>query len=159
MLRVLTLTALVVLGASTVHAQTFALPTESAQRAADLASWGTVLADVALDTRASWQAPDRRQAFEKQALRVGVTYAVVFAAKLLIHRERPCSPNCGKSNPHMSFFSGHTALAFSTVGGPHLSVSLPLASVTGGLRLAAKKHWPTDVLTGAAVGLLTSRIR
>jgi hypothetical protein len=159
MLRAFTCAALVLLGASTAQAQSFALPTQAEQHAADLASWGTVLAGVALDTRASWQATDRRHAFETQALRVGVTYAAVFAAKVFLKRDRPCSPSCGRDNPHMSFFSGHTALAFSTVGGARASISLPLASVTGVLRVAANKHWPSDVLAGAAVGLVTSRIR
>lgn len=146
-----------VLFAAPVFAQQ--LPTAAERRAADVASWVTVGATVTLDTVQAWRSPDRLVALRQEGLRIGVTYAAVFAAKWLIHRDRPCAPDCGHDNAHMSFFSGHTALAFSTVGGPRLSVSIPLAVSTGGLRVAAGKHWPTDVLVGAGVGLLTSRIR
>lgn len=136
-----------------------ALPTAAERRAADLASWVTAVLPVALDANASWDAPDRLRAFELQGVRVGVTYGAVFAAKLLVHRLRPCAPACGTDNPNYSFFSGHTAIAFSTIGGAPLSFTLPLAISTGGLRIAAGKHWLTDVLAGAAVGAATSRIR
>jgi membrane-associated phospholipid phosphatase len=53
----------------------------------------------------------------------------------------------------------HTALAFSAVGGKRLAFTLPLAISTGGLRVAAGKHYVTDVLTGAAIGYATSFIR
>ena len=140
------------------------LPTATERQVADVASWVTVIADVALDTRASWNAPNRVRSFELQGVRVAATYGAVFAAKLLVFRERPCgwfslSEGCGIDNPNTSFFSGHTALAFSTIGGPRLAIGLPLAISTGGLRIAAGKHWLTDTLVGAGVGLLTSRIR
>jgi membrane-associated phospholipid phosphatase len=137
-----------------------ALPSQGARTVADVASWATVLVTVVADAKASWDAPDRLRAFELQGIRVGVTYGAVFAAKYLVHRERPCAPSsCGIDNPDMSFFSGHTALAFSTLGGPRLSVALPLSISTGGLRVMANKHYLTDVLVGAGVGALTSRIR
>lgn len=148
---------LVLLLAAPVSAQQ--LPTAGQRRAADIASWVTVGTTVTIDTVKAWQSDDRAAALRQEGLRIGVTYAAVFAAKWLVHRDRPCAPDCGGDNPSYSFFSGHTALAFSTVGGPRLSVSLPFAIGTGGLRVAAGKHWPTDVLVGAGVGLLTSRIR
>jgi membrane-associated phospholipid phosphatase len=136
-----------------------ALPTAAERRVADAASWVTVLAGVALDTKASVDAPDRRRAFALQGARVGVTYGAVFLAKTLVHRHRPCAPDCGIDNPDFSFYSAHTALAFSTIGGPRLAIALPLAVSTGGLRVAAGKHWLTDVATGAAAGWLTSKLR
>lgn len=152
--------------ASTAHAQALpvdrwapAFPTTSERKAADVASWVTALADVALDTKASWDAEDRRQAFVLQGVRVGVTYGAAFAVKKLVHRNRPCAPDCGSDNPRQSFYSAHTALAFSTIGGPRLVFSFPLAFETGGLRIGADKHWLTDVLVGAGAGLATSRIR
>jgi len=135
------------------------LPTASERRIADIASWGTVLTVVALDTQTSWKAPDPGHAFLLEGLRLGTTYGVVFLAKSLIHRDRPCAPDCGIDNPESSFFSGHTAGAFQTIGGPRLAFSLPFAVSTGTLRVAAGKHWVTDTLVGAGVGLLTSRIR
>lgn len=135
------------------------LPTSGERKAADVASWVTALADVALDTKVSWDAPDRRRAFVLQGVRIGVTYGAVFAVKSLVHRTRPCAPDCGADNPQWSFYSAHTALAFQSLSGPRLALTLPLAVGTGGLRVAGGKHWLTDVLVGAAVGTVTSRIR
>ena len=137
-----------------------ALPTKAERRVADAVSWATAIADVALDAKDSWDSEDRRRAFALQGVRVGVTYGAVFAVKTLVHRKRPCAPtSCGHDNPDFSFYSAHTALAFQTLGGPRLVFSLPLAVSTGGLRVAANKHWLTDVLAGAAIGAATSRIR
>lgn len=153
MLVLLLLPAHAAAQAMAIDSLTPALPTAGERSAADVASWATVIAGVVMDAKASWDAPDRLHALELQGARVGATYGAVFAAKLLVHRLRPCARSgCGIDNPQFSFFSGHTALAFSTLGGPRLSVALPLAVGTGGLRVAAGKHYLTDVLTGAAIG-------
>lgn len=129
------------------------LPTAGERHVADIASWGTALAAVALDTKVSWDAPDRKRAFILQGTRVGLTYGVVFLVKTFVHRERPCAPSsCGSDNPDFSFYSAHTALAFSTIGGPRLAFALPLSIGTGGLRIAAGKHYLTDVAVGALAG-------
>ena len=135
------------------------LPTEMQRKVADAASWATALTTVALDTRASWDCPDRRRCFTTQGARLGVTYGVVYLVKKLVHRKRPCYPDCGIDNQFSSFYSAHTALAFQSVGGPRLMFTIPLSIGTGGLRVAAGKHWITDTLVGAGAGLLTSRIR
>lgn len=135
------------------------LPTTGEQRAADLASWGTALATVALDSQASWRCVDRVRCFEMQGLRTGVTYGAVYLVKWAVHRTRPCAPACGSDDPSQSFYSAHTALAFQAIGGPRLAIVLPFAIGTGGLRIAADKHYLTDVLVGAGAGWLTSRIR
>jgi membrane-associated phospholipid phosphatase len=95
--------------------------------------------------------------------------------KLAVARERPfvhaLSPESKRltaqpSDNNLSFFSGHTSVAFAlaTAAGtvttmrgyrwaPAVwSVGLVTASATGYLRIAADKHWLTDVLVGAAVG-------
>ncbi len=93
--------------------------------------------------------------------------------KLLVARERPyvhfgvsselAPPDTGDN---LSFYSGHTNLAFAvavasgtiaSMRGYRLApvvwaTSLPLAAVTGYLRIAADKHYLTDVLTGALIG-------
>lgn len=135
------------------------LPTANERKVADIASWGTVLADVALDAKASWDAPNRGRAFAMQGIRTVVTIGIDYGVKSLVGRQRPCAPSCGFDSPNSSFYSMHTALAFSTLGGPRLAFALPLAIGTGGLRIAAGKHYLTDVLVGAAAGALTSRIR
>jgi len=70
------------------------------------------------------------------------------------------------SDNNTSFYSGHTSLTFSlavasgtvaSIRGYRLapavwSVGLATAALTGYLRIAADKHYLTDVLTGAVVG-------
>ena len=103
--------------------------------------------------------PVCRRALVMSGIRLGVTAGVATALKVAVHRTRPCAPSCGADNPNFSFPSGHTAFAFSAMGGGRASVMLPLAVGTGGLRVAAGKHWLTDTLAGAALGWVTSGIR
>lgn len=137
-----------------------AFPDATARRVADAASWGTALVPVIFDAKESWDAADRSHALTLMGTRIGVTYGLGFIVKKIIHRDRPCiEEGCGIDNPHYSFYSLHTALPFTALGGPRLAIVLPFAVSTGGLRIAANKHWLTDVLAGAGVGALTSRIR
>jgi hypothetical protein len=155
-----------------VHAQaiaidkwTPALPTAGERRAADIASWGTVLTTLTLDGVATWKAhcegtwDECEAALVKTGLRVGGTVLVSEIVKRAVHRARPCAPACGIDSPYSSTWSMHTALAFSALGGPRLAVALPLAIGTEGLRIAAGKHWLTDAVLGSVAGSLFSRIR
>jgi len=95
--------------------------------------------------------------------------------KFMVGRERPFvhalppeqrQSTSQPSDNNLSFFSGHTTLAFSlaTASGTVASmrgyreapviwvVGMTLATLTGYLRIAADKHYFTDVLTGALVG-------
>jgi membrane-associated phospholipid phosphatase len=91
--------------------------------------------------------------------------------KFAAGRQRPfvhfaAGPRQGDSDDNLSFYSGHTSLAFAlaTAGGTIASkrhqrlaplvwgLGLGFAATTGYLRIAADKHYATDVLTGAAVG-------
>lgn len=123
------------------------------QRAADYASYATVGTTLALDGLAAWKSDHRAHDLQLFAARVFVTVVWADIAKGLVHRTRP------DGSDDKSFYSMHTALAFSTLGGPRLQFSLPLAIGTGTGRVVGKKHYVTDVLVGAAVGALTSRIR
>lgn len=88
---------------------------------------------------------------------------VVFAIKLTVRRQRPEGEWGGiyrKSDPH-SFPSGHAAraimLAVLALGwGPGWLAALlvPWAPLVGLARIAMGLHFPTDVLAGAAVGLV-----
>lgn len=95
-------------------------------------------------------------------------------AKRHFHRPRPFALRCepvdlgalDEEDAQQSFFSGHTSTAFAlaTTGwriagargdrhaGTLKGVGLALASLTGLLRIAADKHYVTDVVVGAAVG-------
>jgi membrane-associated phospholipid phosphatase len=163
--RSVVLTALLALWPATASAQvgpdrwTPPLPTAAERRAADAASWAAVSLVVFLDARESWRAPDRAHALRMQAARIGVTVGVAELVKRLVHRHRPCAPSCGRDAADQSFYSLHTALAFQSLGGSAASVSVSFAVGTGGLRVAAAKHWLTDVLAGAGAGLAASRLR
>jgi membrane-associated phospholipid phosphatase len=155
--------ALVVAGVNLTHAQ--ALPVDhltpplhvADRRAAEIASDVTVATAVVLDMWAAWRSEQRTDALIKAGIRYGVTQGATFALKKLVARQRPCAPDaCGTDNPDYSFPSGHTATAFA---GTRLAFALPLGVSTGGLRIMAGKHWLTDTLAGAGIGLLASRIR
>jgi membrane-associated phospholipid phosphatase len=94
---------------------------------------------------------------------LGVKYAT--ARQRPYVRELPAGTATG-GDDNLSFPGGHTALAFSlaTASGmvatlrgyrhaPYVwAAGLALAAFTGYLRMAADKHYLTDVLTGAAIG-------
>jgi membrane-associated phospholipid phosphatase len=106
---------------------------------------------------------------------VAVSALLAQVTKIAVARERPFvhhlpdEERAGTSRPsenNVSFYSGHTALSFTlasaagtvaTLRGYRLmplvwSTLMPLAAVTGYLRIAADKHWFTDVLVGMVVG-------
>lgn len=91
-----------------------------------------------------------------------ITTAIVFPSKKIIGEERP-----DKSN-NMSFPSGHAAVAFSTAhflfreyNDTNYWISLsgyPFAVFTSVYRLINNKHWATDVIAGAGVGILSTEL-
>jgi len=104
-------------------------------------------------------------------LQAGVTAGLLATGvKFLTGRERPSS---GRDADHFqpfrtgdtAFPSGHTALAFGLASalagefdGPWDDLGLyGLATVTGLSRINDNKHWLTDVVAGAAVGIAAGR--
>lgn len=104
------------------------------------------------------------------------TAAITEFVKVLFHRPRPYNYQDGTplnelqtKYSNLSFFSGHTSLAFSILTSIAYTFQLQypespwrygvwagsmlLGSCIGILRIAAGKHFPTDVLTGAIVGI------
>jgi len=115
----------------------------------------------------------RKAAIDAETLlTVGIA---VLSLQRITARERPyvvaCAsdsspPECSGGGRFTSFPSGHTAVAFAVVGlecfhrdelGPGWAPACPLAitaaTLTGVLRIASDRHWATDVLAGAALGL------
>lgn len=97
----------------------------------------------------------------------------------LVDRERPAvaecrrdpnyDPSCDSPRNHLSFFSGHTSVAFTSASltclhhaelelyggwGDALAcvTMLAQASLTGTARIAADKHFASDVISGALIG-------
>jgi membrane-associated phospholipid phosphatase len=84
--------------------------------------------------------------------------------------ENPSDPDCA-SGDSSSFLSGHASTAFTGAGlvcahhgamplyGNKIAdtgacaTALAAATVTGGLRIVADKHYASDVIAGAALGL------
>jgi membrane-associated phospholipid phosphatase len=105
-------------------------------------------------------------------LQAGITAGVLnWIGKAIAVRRRPfaafnATPVRAKHDYDTSFFSGHTALAFSmaTSSGTVASLrgyrsatalwisGLSLATVTGYLRIAGDAHYATDVIAGAVIG-------
>ena len=103
---------------------------------------------------------------------IAATGLLTHMSKYIMGRQRPYShfktmePQFPKDN--LSFFSGHSSFSFAvaTASGyllersnPHYSgliwsTGLLLASTTGYLRIAADRHYMSDVLTGMLVGTL-----
>ena len=120
--------------------------------------------------------PQGDRHFDETAIPVlrafAVSALITDAIKIVVARERPDvhfgttdSAQAGHG-ANKSFVSGHTSGAFALVFAlarvyadhhdPHTRwvwiAGVPLAAYTGYLRIAADKHYATDVLAGAAVG-------
>jgi len=90
-----------------------------------------------------------RSCVEREALRVVAAAALAEAAKVLVQRERP------DGSGDVSFYSMHTSIACAAVLS---SRTWALCPAVGYLRIAADKHWLTDVAAGAGAGALMLRI-
>lgn len=114
------------------------------------------------------------QVFAIQAQAFAITGFVTGVVKLS-GRRRPCAASetgdTDCDDPNRSYFSGHTSMAFAgagltcveqqhfqffgRVGSPTAcAAALALATTTGLFRVVANKHWMSDMLTGAGVGLV-----
>lgn len=111
-----------------------------------------------------------------------LTMLVTELTKRLVGRERPymqgCDPTdpdaaCGSERSYESFLSGHTSMAFTSAGlvcAHHqrlpiygggiadpaaCTVAIAAATTVGTLRITADRHYLSDVVVGAALGLLS----
>lgn len=143
--------ALLLLAAAPARAEQNPLAWASHGALARHLSDGAVWANITAETVASLRANNRGHALGCQALRTGLVVGVAELTKALVHRTRP------DGSDRKSFFSEHTALAFVNTGWRY-QISVPIALGTGYLRPAANRHYVTDVLVGAGVGVLASRV-
>lgn len=99
------------------------------------------------------------------------TGAVTMAVKTIVGRARPYQgkgPNSFLNFGDQSFFSGHTAIAFSmaTVFSEIFKSDYPvvpwvaygLATLTAYARVHDQQHWASDVIVGAAAGHLVTKL-
>ena len=129
----------------------------------DLLAWDNVeLADTISDvTQFSLMAspfiyslnnPERKKHLIINGIVTGVNYVATSITKVITQRIRPNQEN------NRSFWSGHTSSSF--VGAALICrysktgcyIAIPSAFFTGYLRIAARKHWFSDVLIGAYIG-------
>ena len=108
-----------------------------------------------------------------------VTGFITTQVKHLVHRVRPfayyCEPQSAKDyssqDAQLSFFSGHTAVAFALAASSSRvasvrgfkdakrirHVSYGIAALTGAFRIGADKHYATDVAVGGGLGWLIGK--
>lgn len=147
------------LNASVVNAQV--VQSEKERTAIHVASWVSVLTLEGLDTLASFRSNDRTRALVLQGVRVGAAQGGAMLLKWASPMARPCTPTheCGSDSEMSGFPSGHMALACSTLGGPSLSVTIPLVGGTAAGRFLAWRHFPSQIAAGCIIGAFASRIR
>jgi membrane-associated phospholipid phosphatase len=133
-----------------------------------------VLGGAAAALWADTPAAARRGDAMMVAQSVAATYAVTGWLKVAVRRERPvlytarAAAAADDPDSQRSFPSSHTAAAFAAATSylvvserrdlPHRTRTAMLlyagATATGGMRIAAGEHFPTDVLAAAALGAL-----
>ena len=102
--------------------------------------------------------------FQALAYAGAVSYGIKAAAGRMRPTEGRGARRLRPFSGHSSFPSGHTTQAFAVVTpwvyyypGPATYGLLALSTGTAVARVARGKHWPSDVVAGAALGFLTAR--
>lgn len=116
------------------------------QRKADIISTVLVAAALALPCSTKDMRADKRwTCLENEGIRVGISIGAAELVKHFVHRTRPNGAD------RKSFYSEHTTIACAAT--LHTK-AWALCPAVGYMRVAADKHWTTDVGTGAAAGAL-----
>lgn len=156
--------ALVASGAGADRANTIGTVTE-------VTTWIVPMVQVAASKNDVWTNHERWESVRMVTWAMAANTLATGVLKRTMARERPYvhfnnAAVQSRSEPNASFPSGHTSSSFTSVFAAasacrRLScghdksiwlVGVPLASVTGVLRIRADKHYATDVLAGFAIG-------
>lgn len=111
-------------------------------------SYGTVGANLFMDSLNVLRSPDKSCAAKQEATKVGLAIGISELLKAVIHRQRP------DGSDFKDFPSEHTAIAFASSGWS-FSWGTSIAIGTGVERHTANKHDWLGVLGGAGVGELS----
>jgi len=96
------------------------------------------------------------------AFSFGLSEGIVEGLKFAVHEKRP------DGSDYLSFPSAHTSAAFAGAeflhqeyinqSGWYSAAGYSLGSATGVLRILNDKHWFSDVLVGAGIGILSTKV-
>lgn len=128
-----------------------AMLAQNQHKVADYTSTVLVGVNIGAEVISAWRQEDKKHALGCVALRNGIAIGATELTKILVHRTRP------DGSDNKSFYSEHTTLAVLNSGWK-FQFSIPIAIGAGTGRVVAKKHYVTDVLTGAGAGFLASRV-
>jgi membrane-associated phospholipid phosphatase len=145
LLMLVGVTLLVLTFATSAYAETQPAAWTKGRPAADWISTGLVGAQIGAD---AWTS---RHALGGFACRIGLTVGAAEIVKHTVPRSRP------DGSDQMSFYSEHTALA-TVSSGWKFQVGVPIAIGSGYLRMAAGKHFASDVAAGAVAGVLAQKV-
>lgn len=126
-----------------------------------IGSFGTVWLALSLVLASAWRRPS---VLVMVAVADGAGELLADLGKLVVPRHRPFEHQLGPPSSTHSFPSGHTTTSFACA--TVLSALVPrwrvplfaLAALIGLSRIYNGMHYPTDVLAGAALGVLTARL-
>jgi membrane-associated phospholipid phosphatase len=137
----------------------------------EVTTWIVPMVQVASSRNDVWTNHDRWESVRMVTWAMAANTIATGVLKRAVARERPYvhfknQDVRSKAEPNASFPSGHTSSSFTSVFAAasacrRLScghdksiwlVGVPLASVTGVLRIRADKHYATDVLAGFGIG-------
>ncbi|MBO7300611.1 MAG: phosphatase PAP2 family protein [Tidjanibacter sp.] len=112
---------------------------------------------MGVESRSSWE-----RMILSDGLSMGVMLSTVYAVKYGLGRLRP------DGSTHNSFPSGHTAMAFTSATmlhkeyghlSPWVSIAgYSVATITGISRALNNRHWLSDIVVGAGVGILSTEL-
>jgi hypothetical protein len=151
----ITLAAVLFFAVPPANCQSLDNPT--ARKVADVASWATMGANVALQTAEALHCPDKTACLLRESVQIASVVGSVFAIKQMTDSPRPCATftvdPCTGDNANQNVPSGHTALAVqAATEGDHIPLKLTLAGATAALRLLSGNHDWKGVTSGAGVG-------
>jgi membrane-associated phospholipid phosphatase len=119
---------------------------QDARRASDFLVAGA----IGVDTVHSLTSNNKVRSLLLQGCRVGLAQGFVTTAKFVVHRTRP------DGSDDNSFYSGHTTTLMAS--GWRYRIAIPLSVSGGALRMAANRHYATDVLGGMLGGVAARAI-